>query len=361
MKFAHISDIHLGGTQESGRRWGKDRTEEVYDALARALASIGQRGASLVLITGGLFAHCPITVELDRVNRLFASFPAMKFIITAGGTDALRRSSPVLSFRWAENVHYVLSGKGEKICLNGIPAVVYAASETEDDISVENLRACAENDAERKGAAIAAAYEPSPEKASALADSCFSYVALGGTAAKFPVVPEKVYYCGALEAGCMTDTGEHGYLFGEIQDATGTLLSVEFVPFSSVSYVPLRIRVSQDMTPAELEQLTAEEIEKRGPANIYRIHVIGEKRPGSQFGLAMLRQKYRIAEVADDSVPKYDFESLYAEHTQDMIGYYISQLTRKSAEMSDIDRQALFLGIDALLRSAETKVTEEEG
>ena len=71
-----------------------------------------------------------------------------------------------------------------------------------------------------------------------------------------------------------------------------------------------------------------------------------------------IREKYRIQEILDESEPVYDFDRLYEAHTQDMIGCYISQLTRGGGEMSSLDKKAMFYGIDALIKTADKPVPE---
>lgn len=359
MKFAHMSDIRLGLASESGRRWGKERVVEVKSAFEKALQNIEARGAGLVLISGGLFGHRPVTTELSETNAILASHPGLTFVIIGGAPDPVKKTSPVCSFRWANNVHYVLSDTPVKIRLPELSAEVYACSVGEKESPAEELLAFFESDGDRKEeAALALLYEPDARKASCLSGSGFSYAAVGGSRTKAVIAKDKAFYAGGLEAENMMDTGDHGYLLGEIQDATGTLLRTEFVPFASVAYVPLRIKVDPSIDPQKLERMTAEEIEKRGTANIYRIHIIGTRRPDADFGMPKVRETYRIQEIVDESEPVYDFDKLYEAHTQDMIGYYISQLTRGGAEMSDLDRKAMFFGIDALIRTADRPVPE---
>ena len=358
MKFAHMSDIRLGLHSESGRRWGKERVVEVKSAFEKALCDVEASGAALVLISGGLFVHRPVTTELSEVNSLLASHSRLTFVIIGGTSDPVKKTSPVLSFHWAENVHYVLSEDPVKIRLPKLHAEVYAASVGEKACSVSELLAFFENDEDRQeDSAIALLCEPDMKKAAGLSGSGFSYAAVGGSRTKTVIAKDKAYYAGGLEAENMTDPGDHGYLLGEIQDATGTLMRTEFVPFVSVSYVPLRIKVDPSIDPSRLEQMTEEEIERRGPANIYRIHIIGTRKPNADFFLAKVREKYRIQEILDESEPVYDFDKLYEAHTEDMIGYYISQLTR-GGSMSSLDRKAMFYGIDALIRTADRPVPE---
>lgn len=357
MKFMHLSDVRLGLHNESGRRWGEERVVEVAADLRAAVADAAKEGTDLVLISGGLFAHRPVSTELDGANRIFASFPETAFVITAGENDLVKPSSPVISYKWADNVHYVLNGKAEKISFPAFNTAVYAQSVTSDEHDPEALIAISEGD-EKNGhdtVRIALLEEPDTEKAAAFEGSGFSYIALGGQASHMELPGGKAVYSGGFEPTGMTDTGAHGYYMGEINETTGMLESVRFVPAASASYVPLKVKVGVTNTPEQVAAMIESEIRRRGITNIYRIRITGERKPEYTFEMADLRSRYRIAEVKCEAEPQYDFEALFEEHQQDMIGYFISSLRKNHTELSDIDKTAMFYGIDALIKTSSGK------
>ena len=55
----------------------------------------------------------------------------------------------------------------------------------------------------------------------------------------------------------------------------------------------------------------------------------------------------QVIEIIDESEPQYDFSQLFAEHPSEMIGFYIRALQKE--EMSQVEKKALYYGIDALL------------
>ena len=122
---------------------------------------------------------------------------------------------------------------------------------------------------------------------------------------------------------------------------------------AAASYIPLRISVNTKTGSEELENMIRQEIARRGEKNIYRLKLTGSRDPEVTFDLDGLREKYRISEIVDETEPEYDFEALFAEHPQDMIGYYIGTIVNSGREMSEIERKAMFYGIDALLKSSE--------
>ena len=68
--------------------------------------------------------------------------------------------------------------------------------------------------------------------------------------------------------------------------------------------------------------------------------------PDIEFDLEQLSDRYRIAEIIDDSEPQYDFSALFAEHSSDMIGFYIQALQKE--DMSPVEKKALYYGVNAL-------------
>lgn len=353
----HLSDVRLGLHSESGRRWGEERVIEVGADLRKAIGDAAQEETDLVLISGGLFAHRPVSTELDEANRIFSSFPGMAFVIIAGENDIIKPNSPVMSYKWSENVRYVLNGKAEKISFPAFNTVVYAQSVTSGGHDPEVLAAINENDGMkgRDTVRIALLEEPDPEKAEAFSGSGFSYAALGGRPSHMILSGGKAVYSGGFEPQGMADTGAHGFCIGEINETTGTLQSLKFIPAASASYVPLKVKVNVSNTPEQVSSMIENEIRKRGITNIYRIRITGERRPEYSFELSDLKNRYRIAEIKCEAEPQYDFEALFEEHQQDMIGYFISSLRKNHTDLSDIDRTAMFYGIDALIKTSSGK------
>ena len=75
--------------------------------------------------------------------------------------------------------------------------------------------------------------------------------------------------------------------------------------------------------------------------------------PDISFDLDMLSTRFKIMEIIDESEPQYDFSALFAEHPSDMIGFYIQALQKP--EMSQVEKKALYYGINALLRTTDER------
>lgn len=393
MKFIHLSDICIGNPIESGRRWDKDRSTELLDSLRNLLAKAEEDGVDLVMITGGLFAHIPAIEELEAVNDLFRAHSGIYIVIIAGKTDIVAGSSPVRSFEWSSNVRYVLEPSVQRIVLDKIGTEIFAASccsvleaevntikekppilpfrdmqegenEETETVLVERLK----NAEPKKFSEAAEAYPDSEEiriamlcpvdeleAERAFTGSEFSYVAFGGKSGQKEIIKDMAYCPGTFEPEDSRDTGEHGAMEGEIYEETGRLEHIEFLPLAGLSYVTLNIKISPKTTAEELISSVRKELIKRGEKNIYRLRLTGSRAPEEDLKLDSIKETFRINEVIDETVPEYDYVELFKEHPQDMIGFYISSIVNRKKEMSQIEKKAMFYGLEALLKTSDNE------
>ena len=113
------------------------------------------------------------------------------------------------------------------------------------------------------------------------------------------------------------------------------------------------MNVTPDTTSGELEDRIIQEIEKRGERNIYRFRIKGMRDPEITFDLAHLLSRCRIGEIIDASEPQYDFSALFAQHSSDMIGFFIQALQKEN--MSPVEKKALHYGVNALLHTTDER------
>ena len=52
MKFVHIADVHWGMSPDSDKPWSKERSQDIKDTFAKAVAQAGQLEADCLLISG---------------------------------------------------------------------------------------------------------------------------------------------------------------------------------------------------------------------------------------------------------------------------------------------------------------------
>lgn len=397
MKFIHLSDICIGNSSESGMRWEGERQRELVESLKVLMARAEEERVELIMITGGLFSHVPVSEELKEAADIFMAHGGIEIVITAGLSDAVSLSSPVKSMQWPENVHYVSEEGVNRIVLEKLHTEIYAASvvrmpvlmepENEEEKGPEilpfremteeekHMRAGAEytekisvpdpeafikaaaSDEDREAIRIAMITFADRSELDAFKLSDFSYVAAGGPGSGegCEVIKDLLYMPGSFEPQDPADTGSHGAMSGEISLNTGRLERIDFVPMASTSYVTLNIRVNNKTTEKELCDSLRTELEKRRAKNIYRLRVTGKRDPELKLNFESVRRDFRIREIVDETEPWYDFAELFREHPQDMIGFYISTIINDRKEMSDMEKRAMFYGIDALIDTADDK------
>ena len=355
MKFLHTGDIHYGMKPDSDKPWGKERAQAVKDSLQKIVNLCKEKEVDLLLIAGDLFHNQPLGRDLKEVNFLFSTIPDTKVVIIAGNHDCIRENSPIPTFPWAKNVVYLSSYTIGSVYFRDINTEVYGFSYNDREIR-ENIIAglsLRENDRIKILLLHGGDAAHLPFDKAALNAISSSYVALGHIH-KHEVLYEKhMAYCGSPEPLDMTESGDHGVYLGEINDQTGKVTSLEFLPVSTTSYISLTINVTPETTNAELVASLSEAITKRGAQNIYRFRILGLRDPETEFDLESLGPKLRIAEIQDESEPKYDFAKLFAEHPSDMIAFFIRELDRPN--MSKLDKKALYYGINALLRTTDER------
>ena len=360
MRFIHISDVNIGADPDSDKSWGKERAGDFKETLERVVDRAKEIDCDLLLISGNLFCHQPVTSELFEINLLFSRIPATQIVITAGSRDRLRRNSSVRNFKWSNNVHYALSDGHDSIKLPALHTVVYALSlsDKKTDIGSELLKIKEEAKEEKDYVSILVMGEdkrrggsPAPEEPEeSLWDSELTYCALGGKGEHTEPGRMKCAYPGYLSPLGMENPGDHGMLTGDISIASKRILSLEFVKMSRVSYIPIRIEINEGVGNAELMRTVESEIKRRGEENIYKLRITGKRNPETELDLSPLKKTGRIEDIVDETEPEYDFSKLFEEHTDDIIGFYIGSVMKDSEEEPQrLEKKAMYYAVDALL------------
>ena len=160
-----------------------EKQVEIFSTLKNIIKKAEELSCELLIISGDLFSHQPVTSELESMNRLFLSIPGTEIVMVTGRGDMIRKNSPILSFNWAPNVHFEPKDGPVKYRLPRLGAVVYGISvfEHSGKGTKELSEFIAEDRDEELLIRIAAIWEPSSEKAEeAFSGLDISYAALGG-------------------------------------------------------------------------------------------------------------------------------------------------------------------------------------
>ena len=201
MKFIHVSDIHIGMSPDPTMPWSEDRANDIKETFSNVIRKCKDEKADILLISGDLFNHQPLTEELEYVNALFATIFDTKVIIIAGSADHIKNSSPILNFNFSENVYYFLDKTEISFNIEEKQVIVHGFSyySLEDTTPIINS-ITPEND---KNIHILLAYggdsNHSPFDVNKLDSKNFSYVALGSKHNFEMLIEGKAYYAGSPE------------------------------------------------------------------------------------------------------------------------------------------------------------------
>ncbi len=355
MKFIHTGDVHWGMCPDADKPWGKERAQAIKDTFRSIVARAGEVSADCLLISGDLFHRQPLLRDLKEVNYLFSTIPSVHVVLIAGNHDKIRENSALMSFSWCPNVTFLMDEKLTSVYFEDINTEIYGLSYHRTEIReplLEDIQVPLNN---RIQILMAHGGDPShlPMNYNSLELSPFSYIALAHIHKPQVVAERKMAYCGSPEPLDITETGAHGFFEGEIHPVTRKVIRLDFVEAASAQYIPLVVNISAETTNGELSDRIAKEIKERGEHNIYRFRIRGMRDPEMSFDLEQLTARYRIGEILDDSEPQYDFSALFAEHSSDMIGFFIQALQKEN--MSPVEKKALYYGVNALLRTTDER------
>ena len=161
-----------------------------------------------------------------------------------------------------------------------------------------------------------------PMQKKQLMESGFDYVALGHIH-KPEIISGGMAYAGALEPIDRLDTGEHGYIYGEI-DTDGT--RIQFCPAACRSYKDLVLESDTDMTAGEMEHWLGQQIQIEGPENLYNVLLKGYRDADIVYDTERMKGMENVVSVKDETLPWFDFERLYNDNADNLIGMFIKKV-----------------------------------
>jgi DNA repair exonuclease SbcCD nuclease subunit len=351
MKFIHIADVHLGAIPDSNKPWGEEREKEIWSSFHHIITVCNEEKVDLLLIAGDLFHKQPLVRELKEVNYILSKLETAQVVIMAGNHDYIGARSTYQGFEWCERVHMFMTNNLEKIDFADINTQVYGLSYLNRDIT-EPLYDFINPDQEDKIHILLAHggdERDIPFNRKKLLNSGFDYIALGHIH-KPEIISQRMAYSGSIEPLDKNELGERGYIIGEITKEEGgsSVSSIRFVPSSKRQYRRVILTTDQETTNGSLQDQAQEMIKRNGVQHIYTFHMKGIRNELIHFDKSALYGLGNVLEVEDHTVPDYDFDKLYQENADNIIGLFIQKI-RHNADLDETARKALYYGIEALL------------
>jgi len=363
MRFIHIADVHLGATPDWGMPWGEKREREIWESFDRVIDVCNEEKADLLLIAGDLFHRQPLLRELKEVNYRFGKLLTARVVIMAGNHDYIGARSHYQNFRWNDRVYMFMKDTIEVVEFPELNTAVYGLSYLSRDITEPLYDNTRPEQGNRINILLAHGGDDKniPINRKKLMESGFDYIALGHIH-KPEIITERMAYCGSLEPMDKNETGSRGYIIGDINLSPADTISarnlnssinIRFVPFSAREYKRIELDVNPEDTNGSLLDKAKEAVNSNGNQHIYSFYIKGLRDESIKFDPNALKSLGCVYEVVDESLPDYDFDALYRDNSDNLIGLYIERI-RQKASQDELARKALYYGIEALLGAKET-------
>lgn len=354
MRFIHTGDVHLGYVPQISGGWAETRADEIWGTFERLIKQIKEEPVDMLIIAGDLFHRQPLLREIKEVDYLFSTIKDTKVVLMAGNKDAILPGSVYRDYKWSDNVIF-LGGKNiERVSIPELNVDVYGLSyhsgevreSLYDNVLVENptaINILVGHGGERKCI---------PINRRKLAASEFDYIALGHF--HNPELDERgrFAYCGSLEPTSVKDTGIRGYIAGEIDK---DMLDIEFIPFSKRNYKHLILEVDPYSNLMEIKRKIQDFVDRHGRDNIYKFTVKGNRDPLFEITYEELAGVCNLAEIVDKTTPDYDFEQIYEENKDNILGMFVDRYIHSDEPLNELRRKALQYGTRALLDAMEER------
>lgn len=346
MRFIHIADVHLGARPDAGKLYTEKRPEEIWNTFERIIGICQAEQTDLLLIAGDLFHRQPLLRELKEVDYLFSTLTHTKVVLIAGNHDYIRRDSYYRTFRWHDNVYPLFDREIRCVEFDGLETAVYGLSYYSREIPEPLYHGAVPEGRQRYEILLAHGGDEKhiPIHWEELERSGFSYIALGHIHKPQAVRRNRIVYAGAPEPVDRNDTGPHGYVKGELTEKG---IHISWIPCASREYVHLEIPVDETDTAGSVKQKIRKYIDEYGNENIYRVKLKGERDRDILLDSLNPEDLGNILEITDETRPAYDFDRLYRENADNLIGRYIESFAGCSRDSEAY--QALCEGVDALL------------
>ncbi|MBQ9607941.1 MAG: metallophosphoesterase [Lachnospiraceae bacterium] len=354
MKFIHISDVHLGIKPDRGRFWSDERAEEIEEAFKNVVHVCDELQVDLLLIAGDLYDFPPTEKELRKLDVILRSMYKTKTVIIAGASDYIEEGSAWENFNFVSDTVLFPRDKAVNayfedlnVCITGFS---YGKPEYKDRL-LEKLKPGRE-DAYNILLGYGGSPEHMPFSKEKLAMTGFDYFALGSVHKVKHVLKNKMAFPGSLEPLDYTETGKHGYIFGEVDDEKRT--GITWVPSNIRSYINMTVTVESSMDFSDINALIEKQILKSGEKNIYRILINGKVNSNVSIDFSSLKKKYYVNQIIDKTESYFDIDELERDNDNNLLGKFIKELSDDdSTEDKVIREKAIYYGIDALTMAGE--------
>ena len=105
----------------------------------------------------------------------------------------------------------------------------------------------------------------------------------------------------------------------------------------------------------EIRHRLSDIFNERGKDNMYRVTFNGYRDPEFEISIKDVMDCGNIVTVIDETIPDFDFEEMYADNKDNILGMFIGQYLDKES-LNPLQQKALYYGTKALSQAMEGKV-----
>ena len=359
VRVLHASDFHLDSaygalTPEQGRQ----RRQESRDLIRAMVDYANDHGVQLLLLAGDLLDSDAVYGQTaEELSSALSAFRG-EVIIAPGNHDYYTAGSPYATTLWSENVHIFTSPTLERLAFPQYGCVVYGAAFTAAEDMTAGLRGFMVREEDSDAVCIGVLHGEAGAKDSRyrpisledIAKSGLDYLALGHvhrydglqTAGSVSYA-----YCGCMEGRGFDETGDKGFLLGEVHRGS---VVMRFVPFARRHYQ----LHSVDVTGRDIGEAILASLPPRTENDLYRIILTGERGEADEDLTALEQQlsaRFYHLELRDNRTVRRD---VWAQCGEDSLrGIFLQKMKQRlEAAESDEERRKIELavrfGADAL-------------
>ena len=342
MKFVHIADVHFDApfrviSDRSGL--GEERRLEQRKAFKSAIEYAKDNKVNCVFISGDLYEQEYIRKStIDYINNLFESIKDIPVYIVPGNHDPYINNSFYKNYDWSNNVK-IFTNNVEKVendtynvygyGFNDYEMTENKLDEIEIDTSKTNILLTHGNIMD--GSSKDNIYNPIIKKE--LSSKKFDYVAIGH------IHKRDDYYPGSLISLGFDELGEHGFIYGEINNKQ---LIKRFVKADNREFVSYDLDVSNINSNEDL----IEEINNINTQNnLYRINLVGVRSFDINVDIKLVQSN--VIKIKNNTKLKINVQ----ENNTTLKGIFVKNLNKKLEDEKITQEQyeeALELGLKVL-------------
>ncbi len=321
MKFVHIADVHFDApfkTITDRAELGELRRLEQREAFKNVIEFIKENKVEYLFISGDLYEQEYIRKStISYINKLFEEIKDTKVFIAPGNHDPYISNSYYKVFEWCDNVKIFTENvekvENDEVCIYGYGFNNYEMNTNQlKNINIDNknkINILITHGTIINGNELNGIYNPISKNE--LINKGFDYIALGH------IHKRDEYYPGSLISMGFDELGEHGFIYGEINDKK---VSTKFIKADKRELKEIEVDVSNIYSEDEL----IEELNLIDTANdLYKINLVGERNFVINLDIKLIQKN--IIKVKDNTNLKIELK----ENNNTLKGIIAKQLNKK--------------------------------